>query len=207
MAVQLESAARLAALRDKADAVTGESSATLAGAVDALIAGFGAGGGGTGGEAAELIFETSFSIPETLYNASKTTVATIETGIPQESFAIGRVYYLVINCVNDTDEDFSYPHFKERTMTICDTGSIFMQPGATSGNCFFYKTDGTLSNTYGTEYGLYANGAGTRMSSIKLTANCPSTLTVWGQVCSGDYELKLFRLNNDYFGVEGYGNE
>lgn len=44
--VQLESAARLAALRDKADAVTGESSATLAGAVDALIAGFGAGGGG-----------------------------------------------------------------------------------------------------------------------------------------------------------------
>lgn len=46
MAVQLESAARLAALRDKADAVTGESSATLAGAVDALIAGFGAGGSG-----------------------------------------------------------------------------------------------------------------------------------------------------------------
>lgn len=44
MAVQLESATRLAALRDKADAVTGESSATLAGAVDALIAGFGAGG-------------------------------------------------------------------------------------------------------------------------------------------------------------------
>jgi hypothetical protein len=45
MAVQLESAARLAALRDKADAVTGESSATLSGAVDALIAGFGSGGG------------------------------------------------------------------------------------------------------------------------------------------------------------------
>lgn len=45
MAVQLESAARLAALRDKADAVTGESSATLAGAVDALIAGYGQGDG------------------------------------------------------------------------------------------------------------------------------------------------------------------
>lgn len=42
--ITLESAARLAALRDKADGVTGESSATLAGAVDALIAGFGAGG-------------------------------------------------------------------------------------------------------------------------------------------------------------------
>lgn len=82
-----------------------------------------------------------------------------------------------------------------------------MQPGTISGNCFYYKTDGTLSNTYGTEYGLYAYEAGKHLSYIKLRANCPSTLTVWGQVCSGDYELKLFRLNNDYFGVEGYGNE
>lgn len=70
MAVQLESAARLAALRDKADAVTGESSATLAGAVDALIAGFGSGGGGTGGtytdeQILELIERTGteFTIP------------------------------------------------------------------------------------------------------------------------------------------------
>ena len=72
MAVQLESAARLAALRDKADAVTGESSATLAGAVDALIAGFGSGGGGgTGGsfESGEVVLTTSnlnrFAIPVT----------------------------------------------------------------------------------------------------------------------------------------------
>ena len=71
MAVQLESAARLAALRDKADAVTGESSATLAGAVDALIAGFGAGGGSTGGslESGELTTTSAnyygFTIPVT----------------------------------------------------------------------------------------------------------------------------------------------
>lgn len=45
MSVELESAARLAALRDKANATTGESSGTLAGAVDALIAGYGQGGG------------------------------------------------------------------------------------------------------------------------------------------------------------------
>ncbi len=46
MSITLESAARLAALRNKADAVTGESSDTLAGAVDALIAGYGQGSGG-----------------------------------------------------------------------------------------------------------------------------------------------------------------
>ncbi len=70
MAVQLESAARLAALRDKADAVTGESSATLAGAVDALISGFGSGGGSGGSlESGEFVGMAStywkFTIPVT----------------------------------------------------------------------------------------------------------------------------------------------
>lgn len=46
MSIELESAARLAALRDKANATTGETAGTLAGAVDALIAGYGQGGGG-----------------------------------------------------------------------------------------------------------------------------------------------------------------
>jgi hypothetical protein len=45
MSVELESAARLAALRDKANATTGEAADTLAGAVEALIAGYGQGGG------------------------------------------------------------------------------------------------------------------------------------------------------------------
>lgn len=44
MSVEFESAVRIAALRDKADAVTGETSDTLAQAVDALITGYGAGG-------------------------------------------------------------------------------------------------------------------------------------------------------------------
>lgn len=46
MSIELESAARLAALRDKANATTGETADTLAGAVDTLIAGYGQGGGG-----------------------------------------------------------------------------------------------------------------------------------------------------------------
>lgn len=46
MSVELESAKRLNTLKAKADAKTGETSATLADAVDTLIAGFGQGGGG-----------------------------------------------------------------------------------------------------------------------------------------------------------------
>lgn len=46
MAIELESAKRLNALKAKADAKTGETSDTLADAVDTLIAGFGQGGGG-----------------------------------------------------------------------------------------------------------------------------------------------------------------
>lgn len=45
MSVELESAKRLNALKAKANAATGESSATLSDAVDTLIAGFGQGGG------------------------------------------------------------------------------------------------------------------------------------------------------------------
>lgn len=47
MSVELESAKRLSALKSKADTVTGETSDTLADAVDTLIAGFGQGGGGS----------------------------------------------------------------------------------------------------------------------------------------------------------------
>lgn len=50
MSVELESAVRLNALKNKADAVTGETSADLAGAVNALIAGYGSGGDGGGGD-------------------------------------------------------------------------------------------------------------------------------------------------------------
>lgn len=55
MSIELESAARLAALRDKANATTGENADTLAGAVDALIAGY-----GQGGESINLLDYTTF---------------------------------------------------------------------------------------------------------------------------------------------------
>lgn len=97
MAVQLESAARLAALRDKADAVTGESSATLAGAVDALIAGFGAGGGGAGGgsmESGEIIgaSQSKNVIP---VSSKKTHILMYSKIIENPEENTGRISYLV----------------------------------------------------------------------------------------------------------------
>lgn len=49
MSVNLESAARLASLKQGIEAKTGETHATLTDGVNALIAGFGQGGGGGGG--------------------------------------------------------------------------------------------------------------------------------------------------------------
>jgi hypothetical protein len=99
MAVQLESAARLAALRDKADAVTGERSATLAGAVDALIAGFGAGGGSSGGslESGELTTTSAnfwgFTIPVT---SKKSHVVVYPKVFEDGTHNTGRVSYLLV---------------------------------------------------------------------------------------------------------------
>ena len=76
MSITLESAARLAALRDKADAVTGESSDTLAGAVDALIAGYGQGSGGDSDAKKGLFYLDDYvdGYPTTLYHNPSGTI-------------------------------------------------------------------------------------------------------------------------------------
>lgn len=199
------------ALTDKlkaiADAIRGKTGGTESLTLDQMvteIAGIQSGGG----NAAELIFETTFSVAESLVDANKTTVATIQTGLTQEVFEPGHDYYAVINCTNDTDTDFSYVHFKERTQTICDTGgSGYMTQGTQCGTCYYIKTDGTLVNNYASTWGLFISGVGKYLQSITLQATGSTTSTAWGVVCSGDYSLKLFKLNNAYFGVEGLGDD
>lgn len=198
------------ALTDKlkaiADAIRGKTGGTESLTLDQMvteIAGIQSGGG----NAAELIFETAFTVDESLIDADKTTVATIQTGLTQEVFEPGYLYYAVINCTNDTDTDFSYVHFKERVQIFCDTGSSgYMNPGRNSGICYYIKTDGTLTNNYAGAYGLFISDVGRYLQSITLQATGSTTSTAWGVVCSGDYSLKLFKLNNAYFGVEGLGD-
>lgn len=129
MAVQLESAARLAALRDKADAVTGESSATLAGAVDALIAGFGSGGGGGSMESGEVVLTASnyhrFAIPVT---SKKSHFVMYPKVFEDETHNSGRIsYWLVVDGwgeVNTRKGDGTYLFAPEKMHTTFNDASI-----------------------------------------------------------------------------------
>lgn len=200
MAVQLESAERLAALRDKADAVTGESSATLAGAVDALIAGFGAGGGGAAGDGmAEFLFETEFTVAESLVGANNQQVAVIETGLTQADWTEGSCFYVTVVCTEDTDTDFNYAHFRKRTQLVCDGGAGYMSAQTNSGETNFITTSGTSGWVYGSSFGLFVSGAGRYCASLTLSAK--DHTATWGTVVSGTYKLRMYRLPNENFGL------
>lgn len=129
MAVQLESAARLAALRDKADAVTGESSDTLAGAVNALIAGFGSGGGGGSMESGEVVLTTShlnrFAIPVT---SKKSHFVMYPKVFEDETHNSGRIsYWLVVDGwgeVNVRKGGATYLFASEKMHTTFNDASI-----------------------------------------------------------------------------------
>lgn len=75
MGVELESAKRLNALKAKADAKTGETSDTLADAVDTLIAGYGQGGGDP-----YEVFDGIFSHTIAEFNYTKEADWTIDAG-------------------------------------------------------------------------------------------------------------------------------
>lgn len=198
MAVQLESAARLAALRDKADAVTGESSATLAGAVDALIAGFGS-GGSTGDGMAELLFETEFAVAESLVGANKQQVAVIETGLTKADWTDGSSFYVTVVCTEDTDTDFNYAHFRKRTQLVCDSGGGYMSAQTNSGVTNYITTSGDSWWVYGNNFGLFVGGADRYCTSLTLSAT--DHTTTWGTVVSGTYKLRMYRLPNENFGL------
>lgn len=197
---------KIQGLIDQSNATTGNTDADLTTAVGALIAGFGQGGG----DVAELVFETTFSVAESLTTASKTTVATISTGLSADTFnGHGNDhYFLVLQCTEDTDEDFSYSHFKGRTQLIVgsDTASGYMSVGTINcGYAWFDDTSGTLKGIYGAAFGLFASEAGRYLATIFLQST--ANPTNWGVVCSGNYSLKLYRLNIAAFGVEGIGDD
>jgi hypothetical protein len=189
MAVQLESAARLAALRNKADAVTGESSATLSGAVDALIAGFGSGGGG----GLELLYETEFSITEKV--TGERYLATISTGLTADDMGMGDTIFCVTECINDTDADKSYNHFK------CTIEPLYINNasgGVSKGiAAMMYHDNGMSVYTVGC---LRVVKVGVYLSTVQIIVR--SDFVGYGVPPTGDYTLKLYRLPVDTFHLE-----
>jgi hypothetical protein len=187
------------ALRDKADAVTGESSATLAGAVDALIAGFGSGGSSGGDGMAEFLFETEFTVAESLVGANNQQVAVIETGLTQADWTEGSCFYVTVVCTEDTDTDFNYPHFRKRTQLVCGGGSGYIEVQKNSGVANYITTSGNSGWEYGSSFGLFVSAAGRYCASLTLSAK--DHTTTWGTVVSGTYKLRMYRLPNENFGL------
>ena len=130
MAVQLESAARLAALRDKADAVTGESSATLAGAVDALIAGFGAGGDDVAEEQLSNLISRGGAYSDMQTFVIPESVIRIGVGVFREWYYLGKVI------LHDAITHIGGDAFAYTGLTDVDLPASIVNLGYTAfGNC------------------------------------------------------------------------
>lgn len=199
------------ALTDKltaiADAIRGKTGGTDPLTLDGMataIAGIEAGGGG-GGEAVELLFETTFSVAESIFTTTKTTLATIQTGLTQADCKVGDLYFVVIKCTNDTESDFSKSHFMERFQTIMNGDGGYPGVSLQSGVIYFYRADNELLYVYGgANGGVLVSSCGQWMKS--LTVQAVGSGNGGGYAASGDYSLKLYKVNIGFFGLEGLNN-
>ena len=178
------------AIRDK----TGKTDSLTLDQMATEIAGIETGGGNSG---MELLYETTFTLEESQVGVSKTDIVTIETGIKQGHQR--NLYLVVIECINDTDSDDSYNHFKARTQTFCLDGGVYFQNQANSGINITAKY-----GMYGAIFGLYVN-SGTQANKgngVALTLRHSAHAT-WGTAPSGDYSVRVFELTPEFFGIEG----
>lgn len=160
------------------------------------------GGGGGESEAVELLYETTFSVAESIPTNTKTTLATIQTGLTKNEFPYGTLGMVVIECINDTETDMSFSHFRERIQTIAGGDGGYVSPSSQGGITYFYRAD---TNREWAQAGV---NAGVVISSVDRYA---ATLTVQavgsgnsgGYAVSGDYSLKLYKVNIGFFGLEG----
>lgn len=143
MAVTFESAARLTALKNKIDGVTGAGSSTLSEAVDNALAGYGSGGeGGTSGiYMAKITPETDSNNLEIKHN-------------------LGTEDILIAVCFAETLGDI-VPTFNGCLVKFfAKTDIPFKASGAENGKYNNYNLNSTYSTT-----NEYAQGAGTQAKS------------------------------------------
>lgn len=157
----------------------------------ALCEGGGSGGSGSGGPF-ELVFESNFTVAETINSTSITTVATITTGLQLSTITD---LYCVIVCTNDTEADTSFKHVKARTQSPVVGSGGYVNHNDTSG--IVYNSGGMAS---GTNRGLFLDGVGRYAATLYIRARGDSSV---GYVVSGDYNIKLYKANYGYFGLEG----
>lgn len=180
---------KIQGLIDSANAKTGNADADLTAAVDALIAGFGQGSDGS----MELLYETAFTLEESQVGVMQTDVVTINTG-----FASGdskSLYCITIECVNDTEEDVSFNHFKARIQFYLLEGGKYISCQRDSGICY-----SSQYNVYGANYGLFANSGTNYAETIVLRHTAHTT---FGTAPSGDYRFRVYKMTPAFFGLEG----
>lgn len=182
---------------DSVRAKTGGTEALKSGEIKPLIDGIQA----VGSDALELLYETTFSVVESIPTSTKTTLATLDTGLTKDDFEAGSLYIVAIKCTNDTEIDFSFSHFMERTQLIADSGGGYMVV-QNSGIIYFYRSDTDKISMYaGGNQGVAISGTGRYVKS--LTVQAWGGINSGGFAVSGDYNLKLYKVNLDFLGLEG----
>lgn len=146
-----------------------------------------------GSEAMELVYESEFTIDETNLTSTAVVVATFDTGL---SYKAGDGFWVVIECVNDTDEDTSYNHIRARTQNPIIVHGGYTQVQGSSGHIY-----SDLYKQYGRANGLWVSAFGMYGASITISTQYAGDS--FGAAPSGDYSLKLYKFNNDFFGLEG----
>ena len=180
-----------------ADAIRGKTGKTDGLTLDQMateIAGIEAGGGGGGGM--ELIFETSFNVAASITSTSKTTLATIQTGLSDSNISERDFLAYTIECRNDTETDMSFSHFEKSfgTIVVLDGG----YPNQSKSVTYFYRADTDVESIfgYGTQ-GVLISSTGQWVKSI--------TVQAWGAgnaggfAPPGNYVVKLYKINHSYF--------
>lgn len=191
MSVVLESKTRIDALIAAVNSKTGGSATDLTVAVQALCDGAGESGG------YELLYETTFTLDASITDSTQTTIATITTGLEtaDNKPSIGDNLLLVVICTNDTDPDTSYNHFIARTQAVPIYAGGYS--AAQSGSGIVYSTNYAQ---YGSSYGVFASTVAQWAKSITLATKGHAS---FGFAPSGDYSVKIYKLDNDLLGLGG----
>lgn len=194
---------KLTAIADAIRGKTGKTDPLTLDGMATAIAGIQAGGGGS--EAVELLYETTFSVAESISTSTKTVLATVETGLTKNEFSNGTLGIVVIECTNDTETDMSFSHFRERIQTIAGGDGGYVSTSSQGGITYFYRAD---TNREWAQAGV---NAGVVISSVdryaaELTVQAVGNGNSGGYAVAGDYSLKLYKVNIGFFGLEGLNN-
>lgn len=173
---------------------TGGEARLFSGEVAAKIGEIEAGGGSS-----ELMFETTFSLAESQIDVGKVAVATINTGLTEKDWDGTAEVTFVIECVNDTEADWTKRHWRACIGRIyCSSGY-----GAQSSKPYHWskKSEDSGYSVYYYDAGLFISAVAKWAETITISTNS-AYHTAWGFAPSGDYSIRIYKNDHRKFGLE-----